>query len=265
MEHHLLIKAYNAALNNQQYAIATVVDTTLKGTPQKPGAKMIVLQDGTIMGTIGGGRNEKSAQKECLKVIKSGKPKIVTYDYFGKKGQSICGGQMSVFIEPYRQPRDFIMCGGGHIALPLTIIAKMLRFRVILIDNRKDFANKHRFSHADQIICGTYASSLNKLKISRNSYIMVDTQGNEHDYTCLKKLINEDYSYLGIISSKAKKIKFFNRLKNEKKCSEHLFKKIHIPAGIDIGALTPQEIAVSIAGQIIKIVNKENIGTAKFK
>ncbi len=96
MDHDLLIKALKAAQKGQKYAFATIVETTKKGTPRKAGSKMVVLEDGTLFGTIGGGRNEKEAQKECLKAIKKARPALVTYDLFGKKEQSICGGQMKV-------------------------------------------------------------------------------------------------------------------------------------------------------------------------
>src|SRR3989338_2264303 len=118
MDHELLIKALKAAQKGKKYAFATVVETTKKGTPRKTGAKMIVLEDGTLYGSIGGGRNEKAAQKECLKAIRSKKPSLVNYQYFGKEGQSICGGQMTVFIEPVTARRHLIICGAGHIALP---------------------------------------------------------------------------------------------------------------------------------------------------
>lgn len=248
----------------QSYAFATLVESTLKGTPRKTGAKMIVLADGSLFGSIGGGRNEKAAKEECLKAICSGKPALVTYDYFGQEGQSICGGQIKVFIEPFIQQNELIICGGGHIALPLSFLAKMMHMKVIIIDNRKEFANKKRFPHADQILCGDYLAQLNKLTIQRNSYIMIVTQGNEHDFECLKALITTEAGYLGVISSQLKKIKFFKRLKKVA-IPDKLLKKVTIPAGIDLGAQTPEEIAISIFAEIIAIKNKELLGTTKFK
>ena len=97
MDHDLLIKALEATQKGQSFAFATLIEATGKGTPRKAGAKMIVFNDGTVYGSIGGGRNEMAAQRECLKCIKTGKPSRVTYKYFGKKGQSICGGQIEVF------------------------------------------------------------------------------------------------------------------------------------------------------------------------
>lgn len=264
MDQDLLEKALKTTQKGQNYAFATVIETTLKGTPQKSGAKMLVMSDGTLYGTIGGGRNEKAATKECLDAIKSGKSKLVTYDYFGQMGQSVCGGQMKVFIEPFLTKKHLIICGAGHIALPLSALGKMLNFRVTIIDNRRKYANKRRFPHVDRIIVGNHAQNLGKMKIDKDTYIMIVTQGNEYDFECLKKAIKSKAAYIGVISSKAKKVKFINRLKAAK-IGPKTLKKINIPAGIDIGAMTPEEIAVSIAAELTKYLNKNFLGTAKFK
>jgi len=264
MNDKLFLKALEATKKGQPYAFATVIEATLKGTPRKSGAKMIVLGDGTIYGTIGGGRNEKAAQKECLKAIKHKKPSLVTYDYFGKVGQSVCGGQIKVFIEPFASKKHFVICGAGHIALPLSTIAKMLNFDVTIIDSRRAYANKKRFGHVDRILVGNHAKQLGKIKIDQNTYIMIVTHGNEHDFLCLKKIIKSDAGYIGVISSKAKRIKFFKRLKATGIPGKYI-KRVKIPAGIDVGAQTPAEIAVSITSEIIMKANKTYVGTDKFK
>ena len=141
MDQDLLIKALKASQKGQSYAFATVIESTIKGTPRKSGAKMIVLKDGSLFGSIGGGRYEKDAQKQCLEAIKTGKPALLTYSYFGQEGQSICGGQIKVFVEPFAAKKHFIICGAGHIGLPLSVLGKMLNFKVTIIDSRKEFAN----------------------------------------------------------------------------------------------------------------------------
>ncbi len=257
-------KAYEAALKGQSYAFATIIESTLKGTPRKTGAKMVVLEDGSLYGSIGGGRNEKGAMIQCQKAIKTRKSTMVTYNYFGGKGQSVCGGQIKVFIEPFIGQRQFIICGAGHIALPLSFLGKLLNFRVIIIDDRKVFANKKRFPHVDTIIVGNHAQKLAEQVINENTYIMVVTQGNEYDFECLRTVISSKAAYIGVISSKAKRIKFFNRLK-EMGISDKLLNKIKIPAGADIGAQTPEEIAISIMAEIIAEYNKPFLGSTKFK
>jgi len=260
----ILQKALEAAQKGQSYAFATIVESTLKGTPQKSGAKMVVLADGSIFGTIGGGRNEKAAQLECQKAIKTRKPTTVTYNFFGHKGQSVCGGQIKVFIEPFAGKSHLIICGAGHIALPLSAIAKMLNYKVTIIDNRKEFANENRFPHVDHIILGAHAEKLKKISIIQDTHIMIVTQGNEYDFECLKTVIKSSAGYIGVISSLAKKIKFLKRLK-DMKISESYLKRIKIPAGLDIGSQTPEEIAVSIMAEVIKTNRNNYLASAKFK
>lgn len=257
-------KAYEAALKGQSYAFATIIDSTVKGTPRKSGAKMVVLEDGSIFGTIGGGRNEKAAALECQKVIKTLKPTTVAYDYFGQKGQSVCGGQIKVFIEPFAGQKHFIICGAGHIALPLSVFAKMLNLKVTVIDNRPEFGKPKRFPHVDQILVGDHVKELAKQTINENTYIMIVTQGNEHDFECLNAVVRSKAGYIGVISSLPKKVKFFNRLKDAG-IEEKYLKRINIPAGIDIGSQTPEEIAVSIMAEIVALQRPAFMGSAKFK
>ncbi|MCK5014875.1 MAG: XdhC family protein [Candidatus Omnitrophica bacterium] len=264
MDYDLLIKALSAARKGKKYAFATVVETTQKGTPRKPGAKMVVLEDGTLFGTIGGGHNEKLAQKECLKAIRCAKPSLITYDLFGKGDQPVCGGQMKVFIEPFLSKKQLIICGAGHIALPLSVIAKILNYKVTIVDDRKSFANKKRFPHVDTIIIGNHAEKLAKIPIDQNTHIMIMTQSHEYDFDCVKAVVKSDAGYLGVISSRPKRAKLFNQLKSMRILAK-LIKRIHIPAGIDIGGQTPEEIAVSIAAELVAENNRSSIGTEKFK
>ncbi|MBI5415642.1 MAG: XdhC family protein [Candidatus Omnitrophica bacterium] len=259
-----MIKALEATGRGREYALATIVESTAKGTPRKAGAKMVVLEDGVTWGSIGGGRNEKAVQAECLKAIKSGKPSLVTYDYFGKEGQSVCGGQIKVFIDPVKTAKHLVICGAGHIALPLSVIAKMLNFRVTIIDNRKEFANSRRFPHVDKIVVGPPAAGLSRIRIDQDTYIMIVTQGNEFDFECLRAAIGKDAGYLGVISSKAKRVKFFGRLR-KRGVPQPRINLVKIPAGIDVGAQTPEEIAVSIAAEMVAVRNQNFLGTDKFK
>ena len=260
----ILSRAIVSAQKGQSFAFATVIEATPKGTPRKAGAKMVVLEDGSSWGTIGGGRNEKAAIAECMKSLKTHKPQTVTYNYFGREGESVCGGQIKVFIEPVPSPLRLIICGAGHIALPLSWMGKVLGFHVTIIDNRREFATTKRFPHVDKVILGNHAKELAALRLNDNTFITIVTQGNEQDFECLKAVIKKDVAYIGVISSQPKRVKFFARLKAVG-ISEKLFKKLSIPMGLDIGSQTPEEIAISICAQLIAVKNKENIGTSKFK
>ncbi|MFH1360797.1 MAG: XdhC/CoxI family protein [Candidatus Omnitrophota bacterium] len=260
----LLEKTLQAAQKGRKYAFATVVESTIKGTPQKAGAKMVVLEDGTIFGTIGGGKYEKEAQKECLKAIKRRKSTLVTYDCFGKEGQPVCGGQMKVFIEPFGAPRHLVICGAGHIGLALSALGKILEFKVTVLDNRKEFANKKRFPHVDEIMAGPYNKTLDQITPNLNTYLVIATHGHLHDFECLRKVIRSDAAYIGVIGSLKKRQGFLKQLKKLGVSTSRL-KKVYMPTGLDIGAQTPQEIAISIMAEIVTHSNRDFLGSAKFE
>ncbi len=253
-----------AAQEGRSFAFATIVETTGKGTPRKSGAKMVVMADGSSYGTIGGGVHEQTAIQECLRAIKTRRAKLISCDSSGKDAKTVCGGTFKVFIEPVAGQRLFVLCGGGHIALPLSLIGKLLGFRITVIDNRKDFADKKRFPHADRILAGQHARLLKSVKLNEYSAVMIATQDHLYDYSCLKAALKSPAGYIGLISSKAKRIKFFERLKKDGFSSRDL-KRIKSPAGIDIGAQTPEEIAVSVSAELIAHYNREWLNTAKFQ
>lgn len=256
--------ALRASENGRSYAFATIIESTKKGTPQKLGAKMVVLEDGTLVGTIGGGRNEKAAKEECLKSIKSGKPCVVAYDFFGGEGRSVCGGRIKVLIEPFIGSSKLIICGGGHIALPLSIFAKILNFHVTVIDNRDEFVSKSRFFHVDCLHKGVHSEILNNLLFDQNTFVMIVAHGNEIDYQCLRVAIKKKFKYLGVIASNAKRIKFRKQLIKEGVSSDQV-DRVNMPAGIDLGAQTPEEIACSIISQMISVVRSQQVGSQKFR
>lgn len=264
MNEEFINQARLALEAGRRFAVATVISSTAKGTPQKAGAKMIVFDDGSIFGTIGGGRNEKDAIAQALEVIRLGKPSTKTYDFFGKEGQSVCGGQIQVFIEPVERARKFVLCGAGHIAQPLSLMVKSLGYHLTLIDPRRAYANKQRYPWADRIFVGKYTAQLRKCRLDGNTDIMIVTHGNEHDYECLREVIGYDTGYIGCISSQAKKIKFLRRLK-EAGISPNQVKRVSIPAGLDLGGQTPAEIAVAIAAELVRYRNEGSVKSDKFK
>jgi len=260
----VLTQAFLAAQEGRSFAFATIVEATGKGTPRKSGTKMVVMADGSAFGTIGGGSHEKTAIEECLKAIKTLVPKLIRCDSAGKDELAICGGKFKVFIEPIAGQKKFILCGAGHIALPLSVITKMLGFQIFVIDDRRAFANKKRFPHADKILFGRHAQKLSSVNIGANSAIMIATQDHLFDYDCLTAALRSPAGYIGLIASKIKRTKFFTRLLKDGFTPTDL-KRIKSPAGIDIGAQTPEEIAVSVSAEIVSHYNSHWLKTEKFQ
>ncbi len=235
-------------------ALVTIVSAS-GSTPREEGAKMLVRPDGSIFGTIGGGSLEARVIKEAIGVIKEGKPKhhhfTLTAKGAGELGM-ICGGDTEVFIEPILTPSTLYIFGGGHIALALAKMGKLCGFNIAVIDDRPEFANTERFPEAEVILAEKFTESFSKLKINRLSYIVIVTHGHKHDEVVLEWAVGTPARYIGMIGSKTKVKTVFSHLLSRGITKEQL-DEVHSPIGLEIGAQTPEEIAVSILAEVIKV------------
>jgi xanthine dehydrogenase accessory factor len=235
-------------------ALVTVVSAS-GSTPREEGAKMLVKPDGSIIGTIGGGNLEAKVIKEAIGVIKQGKPKrlhlSLTAKGAGELGM-ICGGDTEVFIEPILTPSTLYIFGGGHIALALTKMGKLCGFKIAVIDDRAEFASAERFPEAGVILAEDFTKSFARLKIDKSSYIVIVTHGHRHDEVVLEQAVGTPAKYIGMIGSKTKNETIFSHLRDRGISKEQL-DRVHAPIGLEIGAQTPEEIAVSILAELIKV------------
>jgi len=229
--------------------LATVIES-LGSSPGKPGARMLIKTDGSIAGTIGGGAIEKKIIDESMNLMNGTESKFLQYK-LEELGMS-CGGDMSVFLEPLEHAPELIIFGAGHIGTALSKIGKMLGFTTTVVDNRPEFANKERLPLADRIIADDYKKSLQDLSFSDTTYIVILTHRHAHDFEILDYCAKQTFYYLGMIGSRKKVAKVFQQLK-EKGTDGKTLKRIHAPIGIEIGAEKPEEIAVSIAAELVAI------------
>jgi xanthine dehydrogenase accessory factor len=238
----------------EEAALVTVVSAS-GSTPREEGAKMLVKPDGSIIGTIGGGSLEAQIIKEAVKVIKQGKPKrlhrSLTAKEAGEEGM-ICGGDLEVFIEPILTPPALYIFGGGHIALALTRMGKLCGFNIAVVDDRAEFASAERFPEADTLLAGDFPKSFPKIKIDNSSYIVIVTHGHQHDEVVLEWAVGTPAKYIGMIGSKTKNETIYSHLL-AKGISREQLDRVHAPIGLEIEAQTPEEIAVSILAEVIKV------------
>ena len=237
-------------------ALATIILTS-GSTPREQEAKMLIRQDGNIIGTIGGSLLESQVREEAKNVIQEGKPKILDFDLTsgGEKGM-ICGGVAKVYIEPIIPTSTLYIFGGGHISFFLSRISKILGFQVVVIDDRNEYANPERFPEADRTIGDDYSRVFSQITVNKFSYIVIVTRGHAHDQIVLEWAITTDAKYIGMIGSRNKIKKVYNNLM-AKGVLEAKLKQVHAPIGLDIKAETPEEIAVSIMAEIIQVRNSE--------
>ncbi len=160
---------------------------------------------------------------------------------------------MEVFLDPINPKPHLIVLGGGHIALPLVNLGKMLDFQVSVIDDRLSFANQERFWQADQVYCEDFRKAIRQLKFDNNTYVIIVTRGHRHDKTCIEEVLAQPRAaYVGMIGSRRKVAALFREVSADGFTDEQL-QGIYTPIGLDIGAQTPEEISVSIMAEIIMV------------
>jgi xanthine dehydrogenase accessory factor len=162
------------------------------------------------------------------------------------------GNVYRFFWDKIEQPFRVVVMGGGHISQPLVQILGMMNFAVIVIDDRPQFANVSRFPTAQRVICQTFTKALATLKIDSNTALIIVTRGHRYDIDCLRATINKNFRYLGMIGSK-RRIKEIIRLLEDEGVSAECLNRLNAPIGLDIGAETPTEIAVSIAAEVVAV------------
>jgi xanthine dehydrogenase accessory factor len=238
----------------QKCALATIVG--VRGSiPSYESAKLLVREDGSMTGTIGGGCVEAEVWNAAREVIATEKPRHLTFNLGQDAAYDnglICGGQLDVFVEPILPvPRAFIF-GAGHISKSLSKVAVMAGFESVVIDNREQFANRDRFPEASGIHAEEYEEVFPKLAINENSYLIIVTRGHRDDMRVLKLAMGTPARYIAMIGSKRKVINVIRELEREGLPRDE-FARIHAPMGLDIGAISPEEIAVSVVAEMIAV------------
>ncbi len=246
-------------------ALATVVQVN-GSAPREVGSKILIKEDGSLVGSIGGGTLEATICREAMSVLREAKARMLHFDLSGEEegDQMLCGGEMDIFIEPILPQPTLYIFGAGHISLSISKIAKMVGFRVVVIDDRAEFANPERFPEADEIVAEDFSAAFSRLKINNASYIAIVTRGHQFDEKVLEWAVKTEARYIGMIGSKKKNEVIFAHLQS-KRISEDILEQVHTPIGLDIGAETPEEIAVSIMAELITIKRQQGHGVKTWK
>jgi xanthine dehydrogenase accessory factor len=250
----VLEAALSAQASGEPAALVTVVATE-GSTPQKAGAKMLVYADGRLVGTIGGGCLEAEMTWRARDAIESRQVRLVSYDLTPEQAAEdglVCGGRMQVFIEPVESVPVLCLFGAGHVAQPLARLAKSVGFRVEVADDRVKFANRDRFPEADMILVDDFSTAAEKMTLGRNSFAVVVSRGHKGDREALLATLGKGLRFIGLLGSKPKVVHIFAALRERGVAPEGLA-EIHAPLGLEIGAQTPDEIAVSILAEMIAV------------
>jgi xanthine dehydrogenase accessory factor len=221
-------------------------------TPRKTGAKMVVLKDGKTVGTLGGGDLEKRVIEEATNAIQQGQPRISSFTLDIEKGKldMMCGGKLDVYIEPILPDEKLIIFGAGHITRSLAPLMRGAGFQVSVVEDNPDLLQKDKFPETENLILTDMEQFARDLSSDPGTYIVLLSRGFSRDKAILTQLIQKDFKYIGMIGS-LRKINTMREDLQKEGIPEEVFSKLKAPIGLDIGAETPEEIAISVAAEII--------------
>lgn len=223
--------------------LATVISTD-PGISVSVGMKLAVDQEGRSAGSLGHEGLDSEVVEMCLETMKKGESASIGFTH--KKNR------LEMFLDLIEAPPTMIIFGAGHIALPLSQIGKTVGFRIVVVDDREDFASRDRFPEADEVKVMDFDKSADRLEIDSTTYLVLITRGHKHDEIILRSKACEKAAYIGMIGSKRRAAAVLACLKKDG-YSQKFIDRIHTPIGVRIGSQTPEEIALSIAAEVVKV------------
>lgn len=248
-----LIRELNAANSSGRAFVLAVITAAEGTTPRHPGTKMIVYEDGKQAGTIGGGEIEQTVLSDAKACLESRKPLLKTYPVIQSDG--VESGSETIYIEPFFPRSALILCGAGHVAGKLIPLAKSIGFRVTVIDIRDEAAVRERAAGADEfILAPSWAEGLARVPEREDCYLIACAFNFDQDEEILSLLVRRKAAYIGMLASRYKRETIYNHLM-ERGVAEEILSRVHSPIGLAIGAETPEEIALSIAAELLQVRN----------
>lgn len=236
-------------------ALCTIVKTT-GSTPGKTSMKMLVRRDGSFVGTVGGGCLEAEVLEAALAAMRDEKPRLLAFalnerDY--PDSGLLCGGRVEILVEPIVEPR-LVLFGGGHVSAAIARVAASVGFRVVVAEDREDFAQAARHPDARETWCAPLAACAERLGSAEDDFVLAVTRGHDQDGEVLAALARTGARprYLGMIGSRAKRAQVFEKLAAAGVPAGFL-ERVHTPIGLPIGARTHDEIAVSVVAELIAV------------
>jgi xanthine dehydrogenase accessory factor len=233
-------------------ALATIVQ--VRGSiPSFQSAKMLVRDDGSIIGSVGGGCVEAEVWTAAQEVIREEKSRVMSFDLTDDSMADsglICGGRLEIFIEPVIPTPKILIFGAGHISTHVSKVASIAGFQTTIIDNRPVYANADRFPEAESIISDSFERAFEEITPNENTYVVIVTRGHQEDENVLRWALRTNARYIGMIGSKRKIRTIAQNLESEGVSRERL-ERVFMPIGLEIGAVLPEEIAVAIVAELI--------------
>ncbi len=239
--------------NNRSAALATIIRSH-GSTPRHGTSKMLVYEDGSTLGTVGGGELERRVRAEALAAMQAGQSRNLSYTLNdpSKGDAGICGGTVEVFVEVILPKAMLLIVGAGHVGKAVAHLAKWLGFRVVIAENRAEYCTPAHIPDGDEYIPCAMNEITEKISLNAQSYVVMATSGADVDAEALPALLDSDAAYIGVIGSKRRWLAAV-KLLQERGVPQERIQRVHSPIGLEIEAETPEEIAVSIMAEILMI------------
>ncbi len=234
----------NSSIDLGKTVVLATVISTPHGDSASVGKKLAVDQEGRSAGSVGDKDLDSEIVKMCLETMEKGESTSISFTH--KKDR------LEMFLDLIEAPPTMIIFGAGHIALPLSRIGKTVGFRIVVVDDREEFASRDRFPEADDVKVMDFDKSADLLNIDSTTYLVLITRGHKHDEIILRSKACEKAAYIGMIGSKRRAAAVLSSLKRDG-YSQTFLDRIHTPIGVRIGSQTPEEIALSIAAEVVKV------------
>lgn len=247
---------YDVASENatagQSFALVTVTDTT-NSAPRKIGSKMIVYEDGSIDGTIGGGAMEAFVIEEAKKAIEAGDSRKVEHTLEPGELNMYCGGKVELFIDVHQREFHLIQFGAGHVGQAVARVAEAIGRPYTIMDDREEFADPDRFPEANEVIHCDYLEAFDKINVDENTYLSIITRCHDTDIMLMEEALETDAAYIGMIGSDTKAIRLFRNLEEATGVNPADDDRVYAPIGLELGSSEPGDIAISVWSEILKL------------
>jgi xanthine dehydrogenase accessory factor len=246
---------------------ATALQSCEPYIPSFQTAKMLVRDDGSIAGTIGGGCVEAEVWQAAREVMESEKPRSMSFNLNSNPSFDtglVCGGTLEIFLEPVLPLAELYLFGAGHVAQNVSKVASTAGFEVTVVDDREAYANKERFPETRVCIAEDFEKACAKLDPGENAYIVIVTRGHRDDMRVLQWAVDTRARYVGMIGSRRKVLTTYKELEKQGVPASR-FERVHAPIGLEIGAVTPEEIAVAIVAELIAVKRGADVATLSKK
>jgi xanthine dehydrogenase accessory factor len=251
MNNDIYIEIQTALKRGERLVVATVIKT-MGATPCNVGSKMLIRIDGSTQGSLAGPQTDSKVKQEALKAMRDTRSYVTHIHLDADEGEAVgsCGATLEIFFEIVRPQPRLIIVGAGYVAQALTRLAGRLDFHIIVVDDRRDLTDPQSFSNQVQLIFGNIPQTIHNLEPDETSWLVIVTRGHDLDKEALKAALETNATYIGMIGS-ASKVKHIFKYLLEQGIARERLEQVHAPIGLDLAAKTPDEIALSIAAEIV--------------